>query len=347
MRALARRIVLPLLATLLALPLDAQTVRGRVVDAETGQPIAGAVVALADAQGARADAVLTRADGAYTVRAPAAGAYRVTAERVGYQSAWVEEALAPGQTLERELNLMPSRLVLEPVIARGVQRACTVRPQYGAEAAVLWDEARKALAAVDVGRQRRLYAYLARTVRRELALPGRRVTDSAVHVTAGYAAHPFRATAVERLAEHGFVEDGRDSITFHAPDAGTLLSDVFLDHHCFTVRVGTGAEAGLVGLEFAPLRGRRVPEVRGVLWLDRRTAALRHVEYAYTGLPWRGHTAELGGRVEFEQLADGAWIVRRWSVRMPRLGIDPQQGVSEVIGLIEHEGAITGIRPAQ
>ena len=346
MRIGIHRIAFVLLFLLPAAPLGAQAVRGRVVDAQTGQPVGGVVVVLADAGGARLDAAITRADGAYAVRAPAAGTYALTAERVGYQTVRLTEALAAGETAERQIEAVPIRFVLEPVIARGVRRACTVRPQNGPEAAVLWDEARKALTSVDVGRQRRMYAYLARIVRRQMDLPGRQVLDSAVQVTGGYSAHPFRATAVERLAEHGFVEDGRDSITFHAPDAGTLLSDVFLDGHCFSLRLGTGAEAGLVGLEFAPLRGRRRPDVRGVLWMDRRTAALRHVDYAYTDLPWRGYTSELGGRVDFEQLEDGGWIVRRWHVRMPRLRMDVQEGVSEVMGLVEHEGTITGIRPA-
>lgn len=338
------RLVIPLLL-LAAAPLSAQTVRGRVTDARTGQPLSGTVVTLTDGRGARHDAALTRADGAFSLRASAEGTYLLAAERVGYETAAFTEQVAAGATVERPVALAPRTVLLEPVIARGARRACTVRPE-GPEAAVLWDEARKALSAAQVGRERRRYAYLARTVRRELSPSGHVPRDSTVQVTAGFSAHPFRATPVERLAAHGYVEEERDSIVFHAPDAGTLLSDVFLDHHCFSIRAGEGAEAGLVGLEFAPLRGRRLPDVRGVLWMDRDTGRLRHVDYAYTNLPWRGETDRLRGRVEFEQLEDGGWIVRRWSVRMPRLVLLADEGVTEVTGFVEHEGVITGIRPA-
>lgn len=347
MRIRIHRIALVhLLSLVFALPLGAQTVRGRVVDVQTGQPVAGFVVTLTDAQGARHEAVITRADGEFVLRGPAAGRYTLVAERSGYESVRFTHALAAGETAERRIDAVPMRLVLEPVIAQGVRRPCTVRPRNGSEAAVLWEEARKALASVDVGRQRRLYTYQARTVRRQMSLPSRQVVDSAVRVFAGQGAQPFRATAVERLAEHGYVEAERDSLTFHAPDAATLLSDVFLDGHCFSMRNGRGAQAGLVGLEFAPLRGRRLPDVRGVLWMDRRTAALRHVEYTYTALPWRGYRDDLGGRVDFEQLEDGGWIVRRWSIRMPTLWQAAPGAQPEVRGLVEQEGTVITIRPA-
>ena len=65
--------------------------------------------------------------------------------------------------------------------------------------------------------------------------------------------------------------------------------------------------------------GRRVPEVTGTLWVDKNSSELRFLEYSYTGLPGVLRPASLGGRVEFRRLANGAWIVSYWYIRMPRL----------------------------
>jgi len=80
-------------------------------------------------------------------------------------------------------------------------------------------------------------------------------------------------------------------------------------------------ERGLIGLAFEPTRDRDRPDVSGVLWLDEETAELRFAEYRYTDPPWDIEFSEAGGRIEFEQLATGGWIVRRWWIRMPVLGV--------------------------
>lgn len=64
----------------------AQVVRGTVLDAEAGLPIAGAVVLLLDAENTSRLRVRTDAQGNYLLRAPAPGSYTVFAEREGYAS---------------------------------------------------------------------------------------------------------------------------------------------------------------------------------------------------------------------------------------------------------------------
>lgn len=132
---------------------------------------------------------------------------------------------------------------------------------------------------------------------------------------------PFASIPAERLSAGGYVQTTPEGMFYYSPDAEVLLSDAFLDDHCFRTVDGRGDDAGLIGLAFEPIRGREVPEVRGVLWLDRHSAELRFLEYNYTGLPlpWSVPTDDLGGRVEFERLPSGTWIVRRWWIRMPML----------------------------
>lgn len=332
-----------LLATaLLAGPASAQSVRGRVVEPGTGQPVSGAVVMLLDAQGARVTATLTDAQGGFAMNAGAPGTYSLRAERVGYAAAASPAlSLAAGQTAEQALVMEPRLVTLEPLLVTATQRECTIRPQ--AEAAVAWEELRKALDATAVAEQRQSHAFRKRYFRNERSLARRRRTSSEAWTSPDFSTEPFHATDVDRLAEHGYVEGGvqGDSLVFHAPDARTLLSDAFLDHHCFRLRERDRS----VGLEFAPTAERTLPDVRGILWMDRRTARLRKLEYTYVNLPYANPRDPLGGELEFEQLPDGAWIVRRWVVRMPRLRIT-EDGRTFIHALVEQGGQVIDIRPS-
>ncbi|WP_420127798.1 carboxypeptidase regulatory-like domain-containing protein [Longimicrobium sp.] len=95
----------------------AQTVQGRVVDAATQQPVAGAEIVLEDAGGV-AGAAISQADGGFRVTAPAAGEYRLVVDQPGYalmESAGVR--LAEGQVLQMDVRLVPESPAV-PVSAR-------------------------------------------------------------------------------------------------------------------------------------------------------------------------------------------------------------------------------------
>jgi hypothetical protein len=323
----------------------AQTVAGTVVDRWTSAPIPGAVVVLLDTAGGREDATVTDPQGRYTVRASAPGAFQVRAERVGYSTTSSPVlTLAAGEQATQSLSIVPSVVTLDEVVARGARRPCTVRPSNGVQAAIVWEEARKALEAAEVAARRQTYQFRLRRFRRVLS--GSRLTmqDSASAVETGFSGNSFRSPHHDRLVAHGYVEPDGDSLAFHAPDARTLLSDAFLDHHCFSYRAGRRANAGLVGLDFAPLRNRRLPEVRGTLWLDGKTGHLRFVEYTYTNLPYVRTGAPLGGRIEFAQVGGGGWIVNRWTMRMPGTVIRTRGLKPVVIGMVETGGEVVDVR---
>lgn len=329
-------------AVLAAAPAAAQSVRGRVAETGTGQPVAGAVVMLLDEAGARVAATLTDADGTYALRAASPGTYALRAERVGYATATAPAlTLSAGAEAEQALAMEPRGLVLEPLLVSGLQRECTIRPEGGAEAAVVWEELRKALDAAAVAEEGQRFAFRKRHYRRNRSVSRRYVSDSEEWAS-DYSTEPFHTAPVERLARYGYVEGAGDSLVFHVPDARTLLSEGFLDHHCFSLRERRGS----VGLDFAPTADRTLPDIRGTLWLDRRTASLRRLEYTYVNLPYENPEGALGGEVVFEQLPDGAWIVRRWVVRMPRFRVT-QSGVAYVSSLIEQGGEVVGTRLAQ
>jgi hypothetical protein len=133
----------------------------------------------------------------------------------------------------------------------------------------------------------------------------------------GYMRSPFATLAPEDLVENGFVRRERGELLYYAPDADVLLSDAFLDTHCF--RLAESSEAAEeIGLEFEPLERRgRIADVGGTLWLDRQTAELRWLEYTYYNLDLQVRTASASGRVEFERMPFGKWIVPEWWIDMP------------------------------
>ncbi|HEX8692039.1 MAG TPA: carboxypeptidase regulatory-like domain-containing protein [Longimicrobium sp.] len=313
-------LLLAALALLLPRAAAAQVVRGEVVERGSGRPVAAALVVLLDAGGARRGAALTGQDGRFELRAPSAGTYTLRAERVGYRSiASPPLALAAGQTLEYRLESGAEAVTLEGITARGTRR-CRPRPGAAQATAVLWEEARKALSAAAHVYDAELLDFDLVLYRRDLHPASLSVESDERERRSGQARTPFASQPVEYLSRHGFVREEGDSTVFDAPDAHVLLSDLFLDDHCFRVEEDE-EHAGMVGLAFEPVPARhRTPEVAGVLWLDRRTAELRRLEYRYVNLPAPLMSAGAGGRVEFERLPTGKWIVSRWWIRMPIFG---------------------------
>jgi len=102
-----------------------------------------------------------------------------------------------------------------------------------------------------------------------------------------------------------------------------LLSDAFLDTHCFNLRTDGEAAPGLIGLAFEPVRGRPRPDIGGTLWLDPSTAQLERLDFTYRNLnlPRTLITSGIGGSLEFEALPNGTWIVDSWRIRMPKAGM--------------------------
>lgn len=333
-------LLLPLLLLLLAAPLAGQTVSGVLRQEGSGAPVEGAVVSLLDGAGAQRVGTLTDAAGRFRLAAPAPGRYRLRAERIGYASTLSAPLqLAAGEHREQELVASAAAIELTGIEVRA-ERRCTVRPEAGVEAARLWDEARKALNAVALTEEQGLARYRLRRYSRDMDVRTLRVHREETQTSSRYGEKPFVSRPARELVDSGYVRAAGEERIYYAPDAGVLLSDDFLDTHCFGVR-RAGAEAPhLVGLSFEPLRGRRLPDVEGVLWLDERTAELRHVEFTYTGLPRTDDGARGRGRVEYRRLPTGAWVVDRWWIRMPLLARESGAGRVFAAALREEGGAV-------
>ena len=305
-----------LLVTALApLRAAAQPVIGVVVEEGTSTPIPGAMVILFDSTGTQVDRVLSNAAGKFLVRARDPGPHYITVDRIGYAS-WTTDAFEP----EFGGQLLTIQVPVEAIPLEGLDvssgRRCEVRPEEGQATARVWEEVRKALAAEEYTREASLYRYTLVRYQRKLDRDARETIEEDTTIAENLPA-AFRSFPIEYLASLGFVQAAEDSTTvYFAPDAGALISDPFLDSHCFGLREG---EEGRIGLIFRPLEGRVVPDIGGVLWVNAATSELERMEFVYVNLIRSREVGEPGGEVAFTRLPDGAWIVREWRIRMPHL----------------------------
>jgi len=322
--ALVRMLALTLVA-LTARGARAQVIRGDVADGATQAPLYGTLVVVIDSAGARIAGAITNDSGRFAIRLPRAGHYRLRAERIGYVSgAFIPFDVGEGETVVQHLTAATAVAVL-PTDTVVAGNRCVVRPTEGRQTAALWEEARKVLYASEItGQDQMVWSIRKRWFRSldGLSLAIRR--DSTVIDSATFD-RPFRTQVTpDDLARYGYGvlnEHGDSALT--GPDADVLLSDAFARTHCFNVRLDSAKHAGLVGLAFEPSRKVHFPEVTGVLWLDSATARLRFVEFRHTNLFPEVSPLKYGGRMDFDELPGGLWIVRKWYIRLPVVANGP------------------------
>jgi hypothetical protein len=312
----------------------AQVIRGVVTDRSTGSPIRGAFVALLRPDGRQATGVLTGDAGEFVFRVPA-GTYSLRAERIGQQTTNVPAfEIAAEQTRTVNIQLDVAALQLSAITVRTDARCDRV--EGSRETAAVWDEARKALTVTAWVEGSTSAVFRVRLTERELDAGLREVGSPQIRFNSSAGKRAFRTLDHDSLERFGYVFLRGADRYFIGPDAELLLSNSFLSQHCFRL-VRRNDRRGMIGLAFEPIRGRIVPDIQGALWLDQGSAELRFVEYGYTGNPAYTDERYAGGRIEFDQLSNGAWIVRRWWIRAPQLV--RQQGQSELRAVGSHETA--------
>ena len=328
MRRQLRQVTLSLVPLLLltattAVHAGAQSVRGRLLDADGVTALGSAMMVLEHSDGTEVDRALSRDNGLFILNAPVPGSYRLRAERIGYATTRSEYFdLAEGETVTRNLVAVVEAITLEGIEAGG-ERQCTVRPEEGLAVTRVWDEARKALSAAAWTQDRGYYQYEMMNITRRLDPDGIRVLGEERSYNRGYMKAPYVSRPADSLVHGGFARITPRESLYWAPDAEVLLSDAFLDTHCFNLRTDGEAAPGLIGLAFEPVRGRPRPDIGGTLWLDPSTAQLERLDFTYRNLnlPRTLITSGIGGSLEFEALPNGTWIVDSWRIRMPKAGM--------------------------
>jgi hypothetical protein len=132
---------------------------------------------------------------------------------------------------------------------------------------------------------------------------------------------PIRAARnPEQFIRNGYVVPRDSGVTYYAPDPEVLLDSSFAATHCLSLRSAPRGDTTRIGIAFAPPRDRRIPDIEGVLWLNRNPLSLQSLEFEYRGVSQALINVRAGGHLQFETFADGVPIISSWYVRSPRLG---------------------------
>jgi len=305
-----------------AAPLQAQVLRGVLIESGSALPVAAGLLQLLSGGDTIIISVGTSERGRFAFPEVAPGRYRIRALRIGYR-AWTSEPfqLAAGQIKDDTLAIPTVPVVLEEITVEA-RSPCHATPREDRRMALLWDEVRTALGLLE--------AELPDTVEFESVLT-RRFVDPMDRIVAqerrtlyNIGRWPVTSQQPESLARLGYVQprDTLEGPVYYGPDAKVFFSDAFLRTHCFRLEPTPKQTPELVGLGFEPVKRRRVIDIEGTLWLDRQSGALRTLEYRYVPLwDWvpRGRA---GGVLSFGRLDSGSLVITGWVVRAPVARID-------------------------
>lgn len=310
---------------------SSQEVHGIARVVESGLPASETTVVLVDSSGTIVAGTIADPNGHFTLSARSPGTYRVRARRIGFvpdSSALLQ--LAAGHTVGFDPKLAQFAVGLEQVRI-GVTRRCVSTAESGAAVFRLWQDAQSALTATVVSAENLQVGFVLRRFERKVDPSTAAVRESKTWDTRTINSEPYASIPAESLAVHGFVVPRGKQLIYYAPDARTLTSDAFAQTHCYRPMADTG-HPGLLGLAFSPSRqsasAQRYPggvrDVSGVLWLDRASGELRFLSFQYGGASSQSGASDGGaisatasGRVDYQRLDSGAWVVSHWIINMP------------------------------
>ena len=332
---------LPLLGLLYAAALPAQTpeLRGIVRDSASNEPVPGTVVVALDGIGATLGRTIANARGEYRLPMPT-GALLLRAIRIGYRSATERIPLTPAATVAVDLVIAAVPLQLQTVEVAGA-RGCPVRADQS-QASSLLEQARAALLATVVARERHPAQLVVLRYDRELDLDGIGIEEQRVSIDSSSAATTsFNAVrnAVDFVTS-GFRTHANGQFTYFGPDADVLLDRRFERGYCFSIAKNDVKYPTHIGLHFSPADSKngRV-DVDGTLWLDTAARSLHEITYRYVGIEALAESFNAGGRVTFVTPPSGVPLIESWNMRMVG-GAENSDGHVQMYAIRETGGAL-------
>ncbi len=297
--------------------LAAQTLSGSVIEGDSRQPVAAALVQLlAESSETILASASTNEQGRFVLPSNTAPRFRVRILRIGFRP-WTSDPMArtglPPGALDFAIPVVP--VVLTEITVE-TKSQCRGSPADDQRLAALWDDARTALALLHTEDPQRLLEFRSTLTTRTVD-PGNHLVAENRLLAFGRGVWPVASQPPESLALNGFVQP-RDTVLgpiYFGPDVAVFFSDAFIQTHCF--KLVANPDPGLLGLGFEPTRDRKLVDIEGVLWVDREKNRLRKLEYRYTSL-WKWvPRGSAGGQLNFAFLADGRPLLIEWSIRAP------------------------------
>jgi hypothetical protein len=233
---------------------------------------------------------------------------------IGY-SAWNSDELrldAPDTArLDVKLDIQP--IALDRIVAEADRRCRPSAPGSAPVTDALWQNVRTALASGLAADSADVEFFVER-FDRQLTSDSFVVISEQRRRGPSRAPEAFRTVPIEQLDSDGFVVSGGDELV--GPTGRLLLDPWFVDTHCLAA-VAMATRAGHVGIRFTPNDNRRVPEIRGIIWLDSASLELRSIQFEYVQLRGPLNAGSHWGEQRFDRLADGRVIMAKWEIRSP------------------------------
>lgn len=318
------RLLVSLALLLIAVrPGAAQSLRVSVRDAVDSVPVVRALVTLRRDSGGTPLHGLTDQAGLVTFRLPAPGAWSVSVRRIGLEPhAVAARMMREGELIGMTVGMRRLRFTLPATRIVAAAGDCARANLSHERTSALWEQVTLALRmAVTAERDRGQATPLsALSFDRELDRTLHVLSETPTQIRRGLG-RPFRALHPDSLATGGYVRAVADvTLEYFAPDETSLLSEAFVETHCFDTPAAD-ANPALAELRFWPAPSQRAPDVAGTAYVDTVSGALRHIAFRYVnaGNLFPEGTTYAGGDVRFAQLSNGEWIVAGWSIRMPRM----------------------------
>lgn len=320
MNALGRRCFVAGAALLLVTRgLTAQTLAGTVLTRADSSPVAGTVVLVLDGFGTTRGRALTDDRGHFAFHLPTAS-YRLRAMRIGLRALTTDALWLHGDTsVVLRMAAAPSAL---PAMTTREEAQCNLRPDSALALGALWEDAKTALLAAAITREKNAYRFDLLDHVRTFDIGTGDLRGVSTRESRVYDSRTWASLPPDDLRRAGYVVEQDDSTLFVAPDIETLLSPYFADTHCLRI-ARTFEPESLLAIEFLPARNFGHAEVRGRLWIDKRSRELRSLDFHYVNLAAADSLA--GGSVDFARLPTGAWVMTDWSIRAPLLRLTTEQ----------------------
>ncbi len=299
--------------------LTAQRISGSISLPGGSRSAGGLVIIAQDRDGTDLARAVTGEDGRYALTLPRAGAVKVVVRRTGFDDAVIlDREVTAGEVVQLDAPASGSHRLLPP---RGAAppSSCGSDAAGREYAAVLLDESRKALLAMQLGLSRPgVTARWAATDYR-ISANGRDTARYNLTRRSGALLAAFGSPVLSELQRSGFVVSAAQDRIFRGLDIPALLSPWFAESYCFSAIELAG---GALGLRFEPrTRKRDYVDITGTITFIRASLEPTKIEYRYVGLPADEDKHGAGGQITFARTDGGSWLVTEWFIRFPQIGL--------------------------
>ena len=303
---------------------SAQTIRGRLVDATTKAPVTSALVELRDAQGKTVGQNFTSPSGGFLLVAQPNQRYQLRFAAIGYaRHAPMDLTLGADPLTILDIALTAVVVTLPDIKAMSGKRACGKNELAPDTFGGLIESARTSLQVMDATMRSAQLGFEMQLVHR-LAVRGLKESkDSTVSAdTVAGVVHewPVKSLSIDSLQLVGFLRLKTEAEGFghyyYGPDMTVLVSDWFLETHCFTMDKDR-TKGDTVVIKFDPIGHPKYVDVSGTLVIDRATLTMRKVTYELRDIPDGVPDRAAGGEMHFAEKSAGLWVPIDWAIWAP------------------------------